>query len=330
MSENVVHLAAEFPNDNPALHAGVSWVCLTPLARPSPIFYTREPVAAPAANEAVDAAPALASAPVVTSEAPAPEPAPFVMSEALVEAAPAPVAEPTPALAPVVTSEAPAPIVAPAPAPEPFVTSEALVEAALMPAPEPFVTSEALVEAAPEPAPEALVDAAPPPEAPEPLEEILVEDLEPLEAAEVEGLVPVFESIAPPTIPVETNTSELPPASDDPFTALVCTLADVAIGAGSPLVASMLPGLLFDGRLPEQMESVAGIWDGHTLDPSFASTVAAWRAILRGTSEDFSDCGMLDEWASELLARLLDAQDTTPHLRQELRARGVAAFGLAA
>lgn len=246
MSENVVHLAAEFPNDNPALHAGVSWVCLTPLARPSPIFYTRESAAAPAASDAVDAAPA----------------------------------------------------------------------------PEPFVTSEALVEAAPPPPPA--------PEALEPLEEILVEDLEPLEAAEVEGLVPVFESIAPPTIPVETNTSELPPASDDPFTALVCTLADVAIGAGSPLVASMLPGLLFDGRLPEQMESIAGIWDGHDLDPSFASTVAAWRAILRGTSEDFSDCGMLDEWASELLARLLDAQDTTPHLRQELRARGVAAFGLAA
>jgi hypothetical protein len=222
MSANVVALAAEFPNDNPQLHAGVSWICLTPLGRPTAELSIHEPPSLP---------PTLV--------------APEVIAQVLEDS-------------------------------------------------------------------------------------IVVEDLEPIDEVQVEGIVPIFESIAPPTIPEETRTSALPPASDDPFTTLVCTLADVAIGAGSPNVASMLPGLLFDGRVPEQMAIVAGVWDGSALDPSFAVTVAAWRAILRGTSEDFSDCGMLDEWASDLLARLLDARDTTPRLRQELRARGVAAFGLAA
>ena len=228
MSANVVSLAAEFPNDNPQLHAGVSWICLTPLGRP-------------------------------TAELSVHDPPPTLVAAA----------EPATLVAPEVMA--------------------------------------AILE-----------------------ESIVVEELEPLEEVEVEGVVPIFDSIAPPTLPEETRTSALPPASDDPFTTLVCTLADVAISAGSPNVASMLPGLLFDGRVPEQMAIIAGVWDGSALDPSFSGTVAAWRAILRGTSEDFSDCGMLDEWASELLARLLDAKDTTPRLRQELRARGVAAFGLAA
>jgi hypothetical protein len=222
MSANVVTLAAEFPNDNPQLHAGVSWICLTPLGRPTAERSIHEPP----------------------------------------------------------------------------------------PPPPTLVAPEVIAQILEEP--------------------IVVEDLEPIEDVQVEGVVPVFESIAPPTMPEETRTSALPPASDDPFTTLVFTLADVAISAGSPNVASMLPGLLFDGRVPSPMPIVAGVWDGAALDPSFEGTVAAWRAILRGTSEDFSDCGMLDEWASDLLARLLDAKETTPRLRQELRARGVAAFGLAA
>ncbi|MBN9164395.1 MAG: hypothetical protein J0I07_25755, partial [Myxococcales bacterium] len=36
------------------------------------------------------------------------------------------------------------------------------------------------------------------------------------------------------------------------------------------------------------------------------------------------------EWAADLLARLLAAPAKAPSLRQELRSRGVAAFGLAA
>jgi len=153
----------------------------------------------------------------------------------------------------------------------------------------------------------------------------------------VAPLTPVFDEVVASDVPRET--SSLPPAPDDPFTVLVCTLADVAIGAGSPHIASLLPGLLFDGRVPEPLDAgaaaalrAAGIWDGNAVAPAFVEVTAAWRAILRGTSDDFDACGaaMLDEWASELLARLLEAPAKAPILRQELRSRGIAAFGLAA
>src|SRR6185437_8786691 len=57
--------------------------------------------------------------------------------------------------------------------------------------------------------------------------QILIEELTPFgdEAVEVVGIVPVFDSIPPPTTP--TPESAPPPASDDPFMTLVCTLADV-------------------------------------------------------------------------------------------------------
>jgi hypothetical protein len=151
------------------------------------------------------------------------------------------------------------------------------------------------------------------------------------------ALSPVFDEVVAGDVPRETTS--LPPAPDDPFTVLVCTLADVAIAAGSPHVASLLPGLLFDGRLPEPLDAAAaealrsaGLWDGNEVAPSFVAVTAAWRAILRGTSDDFDACGaaMLDEWAAELLARLLEAPARAPMFRQELRSRGVAAFGLAA
>ncbi|MBX3231062.1 MAG: hypothetical protein KIT84_36995 [Labilithrix sp.] len=169
-------------------------------------------------------------------------------------------------------------------------------------------------------------------------EPVIVEELTPIDPAiGVEGAAPVvvFESVAPPACANES--SALPPPSEDPFTTLVCTLADVAIGAGSPLVASLLPGLLFDARVPDVLDDASaatlkasGVWNGEQVAPSFVETVNAWRGILRGTSDDFSACGeMLDEWASELLARLLDAHAAAPRLRQELRTRGVAAFGLA-
>ena len=282
MSVYVVSLAAEFPNDNPALHAGVSWVCLSPTARPTPELSVHEP--------------------------------------------------PPPALAATVfVPEPPAEIAETVAAPTVMATLLAQAAAALeiLDAADVVETCEDAPEI-PAPLESGILETPCAPTVECSHEEIVIEDLEPAAEVQVEGIVPVFESIAPPTIVEETRTSALPPASDDPFTTLVCTLADVAIGAGAPSVAAMLPGLLFDGRVSTPLEAVHGIWDGNELDPAFASTLAAWRAILRGTSEDFSDCGMLDEWASDLLARLLDAKDTASRLRQELRARGVAAFGLAA
>jgi hypothetical protein len=238
MSVNVVSLACEFPNDNPSLHAGVSWICHSPTGLPQPELSVHEPPeAACGARQAAEAH----AATLVAVEMPV---APRVVEPEVVEVA---------------------------------------------------------------------------------ADEIVVEELEPVEVL-VEGVVPVFESVAPPSF--SDDSSALPPPSDDPFTTLVCALADVAIGAGAPHVAAMLPALMFDARVPEHMNVVAGIYDGDGIDPEFARTTAAWRAILRGTSDDFSDCGMLDEWASDVLARLLEGQEAAPKLKKELRSRGVAAFGL--
>ena len=69
---------------------------------------------------------------------------------------------------------------------------------------------------------------------------------------------------------------------------------------------------------------------GSSRGDAFRRTSHAWRAILRGDSEDFSACGprMLDEWAADLVARLVAAPSRTEQLRRQLRERGVAAFGL--
>ena len=156
---------------------------------------------------------------------------------------------------------------------------------------------------------------------------IVVEDLPPFdETASLEGL-----AASPISLP------SLPPPSDDPLTLLLCTLVDVAIAADSPHVASLLPGLLLEGRLdhtlPEDATAAlaaANITAGSEVTPAFAAQTRAWGAILRGTSDDFAACGgaMLDEWAADLLARLLGSASRADALRRELRSRGVAAFGL--
>jgi hypothetical protein len=172
---------------------------------------------------------------------------------------------------------------------------------------------------------------------------IEVADLEPLADDAVELVPPValvfddvaFDDVAAPTLP-----SDVPPPPDDPFHTLVCVLADVAIAAGAHDVASWLPGLLFEGRLPDALDEASAnalrasrllVSDSPlVIDPEFVARMAAWRSILRGTSDDFDACGsaMLDEWTSSLLSALLDRPSTT--VRQELRSRGVAAFGMAA
>lgn len=252
-----VSLVAEFPNDNPALHCGVIWVCLEPTG--------------PAIAELVER-PIDTQAPTVLAA---------VASQVATVAVPDHVPEPEP------EPENGAPEIAAAPTVIDVVVPE---------------------------------------------EEILIEDLAPLEeVAETAGVIPAFDSVPPPS---NIEESAPPPASDDPFTLLVCTLADVAIGAGFPIVAQMLPGLLFDGRVPEVLDDASanalqasGIIAGREVTPEFIATTAAWRAILRGQSDDFSACpSMLDEWTATLLAQLLGAE--RPRMRQELRSRGVAAFGL--
>jgi hypothetical protein len=100
--------------------------------------------------------------------------------------------------------------------------------------------------------------------------------------------------------------STFPPPLADPFEAFLQTLSDVACDAGQTFAASEIGAALAD-------------------DP----VARAWRAILNGESDDFSLCGTpLDEWASGVLARVVSAPHKAAQFRRELRAHGVAAFGL--
>jgi hypothetical protein len=293
---DVVSLAAEFPNDNPELHRGVSWVCLD---------VTGLPVAIPPQPEPEPMA-VVVSEPEINTAVKVVEPEPASMSVAELLAAPEPeVIE----------------VIEVIEAIEAIEVIEAIDEP---PVPEPRI-SGIVARGAVHDLDDEDDDAA----------DIVVEELPPLdESASVEG-APTMAAPPPPAL-VETSTS-LPPASDDPFTVLVSTLADVAIGAGSPYVASLLPGLLLEGHLDHAMPADAAlalaeadIARGTEVTATFIGQTRAWRAMLAGTSDDFAACGnaMLDEWAAELLARLLGAPSKATALRRELRSRGVAAFGL--
>ena len=98
-----------------------------------------------------------------------------------------------------------------------------------------------------------------------------------------------------------------PTEASEPFSIFVRKLAEVALAAGGSDAAALVPAALAD-----------------------EATARAWRAIINGESEDFAACGAkpLDEWASELVARLVSAPNRAAQLRRELRARGIAAFGL--
>jgi hypothetical protein len=81
---------------------------------------------------------------------------------------------------------------------------------------------------------------------------------------------------------------------------------------------------LVDAGLVEHRAN--GVWRSERL----ARAVDAWKGILRGESEDFSAChgASLDEWTADVAARLLGTPGRAGGLRRDLRARGVAAFGL--
>jgi hypothetical protein len=272
---DVVSLASEFPNDNPALHGGVSWVCLDVTGRPAP---QRAPaIDVGASVEALEAE-------VLEAEVPEAE-----VLEAEVLEAEVPVAR----------------------------------SSGIVPRGDTARDEESEHDLAALSAAVARLDAG--------AEEdddtlILVEELPPLgDNASLEGVAPA------------AVATTLPPAPDDAFTLLVCTLADIALGAGSPYVASILPGLLHDGAVQHPLaDDAAGalaearIVVASEVTPAFRAQSLAWRAILLGTSDDFGACGgaMLDEWAADLLARLLGAPARATALRRDLRSRGVAAFGL--
>jgi hypothetical protein len=315
---DVVSLAAEFPNDNPALHCGVMWICesvtgpATPEAAPLPVAIAR----------VEDPPPVVAAEPEVQRE---PEPEPVTVVD---EAPPTVVSEeryPSDAIADALLEALDS-----IEGPRESGILEIIARGDVEDDDEPILIEEisplvdAEVIAAPSVAPVVMLVATPEPELqPEP---------EP-EPAIASAPISIQEAIAP------VETSVLPPASDDPFQLLCCALADVAIAADAPHAAAVLPALLLDGRIdaalpPEVMTALeeGGIVHGGIATERFLTVTKAWRAILLGTSDDFDACGgaMLDEWAADLLARLLGAPGRAALLRKDLRSRGVAAFGLAA
>ena len=160
------------------------------------------------------------------------------------------------------------------------------------------------------------------------------DDEEPIEI--VDELEPVeFEIVEPAATPDADQPG-------DPFATFVQTLVAVAQDAGCARAAALLPALLEGGHVEAAVMGEptieclvnAGVLargsSGLVGGEAFRRTAEAWRSILRGDSDDFGACGprMLDEWAADLVARIVAAPAKTEQLRRELRTRGIAAFGL--
>lgn len=314
--------AAEFPNDNPALHAGASWACLGvtgPLrpivrARPRPLVHDVAPAAARHA-EAVAAEPPAAE--LRAPEDPRAAIAPGEPSTGCGESSP----EDVPA------------------------NDVAGVSADTSP---PTVSQPVCGDGH---------DAFPPSEEPtmepvsttEPVSDRVVpdEDFEGSDSAGIEA-----ESVAEPEsaelkekpvsmTPVLTTVaaSDAVPAEDprDPYEAFVHALTAVAMANGASRGAAIMTTLL-DGSIdlrviPEETLSSlarAGVLDstGSRISEAFGCTANAWREVLRNQSSDFSACGSatLDVFGADLLRSL--GVDGGIDVRKELRRRGVAAFGM--
>jgi hypothetical protein len=133
--------------------------------------------------------------------------------------------------------------------------------------------------------------------------------------------------------------------SPDPFEAFASVLVEVATMSGAdPRAVGCLRALLgqarFEGMVLDESPTealVAGALvertdRGLVRAPGFTAMVLAWQGILRGESEDFGPCGAasLDEWSTNVVARVLGTSSRTEGIRRELRLRGVAAFGFVA
>lgn len=142
---------------------------------------------------------------------------------------------------------------------------------------------------------------------------------------------------APAPVPVAVESP--PPAPEaDPFATLVRVMQQVAGPQGAACVAMLLgqarvEASAIDDAVAESLVA-AGLLEraskGLARSEAFTNRVLAWQGILRGESEDFDACGTatLDEWAADVIARVVGNPARVDMLRRELRSRGVAAFGL--
>ena len=126
------------------------------------------------------------------------------------------------------------------------------------------------------------------------------------------------EPVAPVPIAAPKPEPEAAPeraASRDDYARLLTILADVALAAGMTRAAALLA--THDTAVS-------------AFPPELARSAAAWRDVLTGASDDYVACGdlPLDEWAAFALAAVAGAPERASDLRRELRARGLAAFGI--
>ncbi len=182
---------------------------------------------------------------------------------------------------------------------------------------------------------------------------VVVEELEPLDAFGIEGVEVVDDLVEPPeplvaepphalgsSVEVASPTAAVASPADA-FRIYVAALVDVALAVASPEAAAGIVPLM-DGATPDAISPearallvAAGVLvdtaGGARPSDAFDGARAAWRDILRGTGDDFAACGgaMLDDWSADLLARLSGGAVQTSAIKRELRARGIAAFGMA-
>jgi hypothetical protein len=157
--------------------------------------------------------------------------------------------------------------------------------------------------------------------------------------------LPIDEEVPSPAEGARSANDPSGAARGDPFTTFVRLLEAVAYASGArPEVGAAIAGLfgqvrLDAGGLPQA--TIDALAEGGHIEPSargairsavLSATVGAWQDVLRGESGDLAACGvaMLDEWAADVLARLLGEPCRAESIRRELRRRGVAAFGLVA
>ncbi len=175
--------------------------------------------------------------------------------------------------------------------------------------------------------------------------ELLGEDAEPIEIVDE---LSFEDAVDDGLVAAETAASIEEPAPVDPFARLVSSLEEVARGLGAgdegiACLAALFGQTRLDGFNPDERAIEALVAAdvvgrgarGFSRSQTFTATVLAWQGILRGESEDFSlpDGGALeplDEWAADLLARIVGLPGREEGIRRDLRRRGIAAFGLVA
>jgi hypothetical protein len=148
----------------------------------------------------------------------------------------------------------------------------------------------------------------------------------------------------PSTLPGDVTPSDT--QADDPFARLVDVLREAARALGaddrSLLCLRALFGLARADAIAPAEHATEALVAGQVLvrgakglarANEFTGKVLAWQGVLRGESEDFSALGPLeplDEWAADVVARVIGNPARADGIRRELRRRGVAAFGIVA